>query len=66
MNAQLAAKHTGIVKETGTTPRAIAKEPITGRNVLVVATLLVISVKKIIKVAIAKINIIGSTSFKTV
>ena len=27
INAQLAAKQTGIVKETGTTPIAIAKAP---------------------------------------
>jgi hypothetical protein len=54
MNAQLAARHTGIVRETGITPIAIANAPITGRKVLVVATLLVISVKNIIRVAIAK------------
>ena len=65
INAQLAAKQTGIVKETGTTPIAIAKAPITGRKVLVVATLLVISVKNIIKVATAKIKIIGSTLWRT-
>ena len=38
----------------------------TGRKVLVVATLLVISVKKIIKVATANIKIIGSTFCRTV
>ena len=59
INAQLAAKQTGIKRETGITPIARAKALMTGRNVLVVATLLVISVKKIIIVAIAKIRIIG-------
>ena len=66
IKAQLAAKQTGMVKETGTTPIAIANAPMTGRKVLVVATLLVISVKKIIKVATASIKIIGSTFCRTV
>jgi len=56
INAQLAARQTGIVNETGIAPIAIAKAPMTGRKVLVVATLLVISVKKIISVATAKIK----------
>ena len=55
-----------MVKETGITPMAIASAPITGRKVLVVATLLVISVKKIIMVATAKIRIIGWTNLRTV
>ena len=65
MNAQLAAKHTGTVKETGRTPMAIARAPNTGKNVVVVVTLLVISVKKIIKVATANIKSIGGTVLRT-
>ena len=61
INAQLAAKTTGIVKATGAIPRATATAPTTGKNVDVVATLDVISVKKIIKVATASIRIIGGT-----
>ena len=61
IKAQLAAKHTGTVNETGNIPIAIAKAPNTGRKVVVVVTLLVISVRKIIKVATAKINKIGGT-----
>ena len=61
MNAQLAAKHTGTVSDTGRTPIAIANAPKTGRKVVVVVTLLVISVKNIIKVATASINNIGGT-----
>ena len=48
MNAQLAARTTGIVRATGAIPRATATAPTTGRNVDVVATLEVISVKNII------------------
>ena len=59
MNAQLAAKQTGTVSETGNTPIAIASAPKTGKKVVVVVTLLVISVKKIIKVATARIKSIG-------
>ena len=65
MNAQLAAKHTGTVKETGRTPMAIASAPNTGKKVVVVVTLLVISVKKIIKVATANIKSIGGTVLRT-
>ena len=61
INAQLAAKHTGTVSETGKTPIAIARAPKTGKKVVVVVTLLVISVKKIIKVATARINRMGGT-----
>ena len=61
MNAQLAAKQTGTVSETGNTPIAIASAPKTGKKVVVVVTLLVISVKKIIKVATARIKSIGGT-----
>ena len=66
INAQLAAKQTGIANDTGSTPIAIASPPNTGRNVVVVVTLLVISVKKIIKVAIAKIKNIGGIVLKTI
>ena len=66
IKAQLAAKTTGIVSATGATPRATATAPTTGRNVEVVATLEVSSVKKMIKVATAKINIIGGTLPKIV
>ncbi len=66
INAQLAAKHTGIVSDTGNTPIAIATPPKTGRNVVVVVTLLVISVRKIIKVATARINKIGGIELKTI
>tara|TARA_B100000035_G_C20854367_1_gene488897 strand:- start:12 stop:356 length:345 start_codon:yes stop_codon:yes gene_type:complete len=65
INAQLAAKHTGTVRETGRTPIAIAKAPNTGKKVVVVVTLLVISVKKIIKVATANIKSIGGTVLRT-
>ena len=61
INAQLAAKQTGTVNETGNTPMAIASAPKTGKKVVVVVTLLVISVKKIIKVATARIKSIGGT-----
>ena len=49
----------------GKTPIAIARAPKTGKKVVVVVTLLVISVKKIIKVATAKISNIGGTELKT-
>ena len=65
INAQLAAKHTGIVSDTGNTPIATATPPKTGRNVVVVVTLLVISVKKIINVATANIKSIGGTVLRT-
>ena len=61
MNAQLAAKHTGTVSETGKMPIPIATAPKTGRKVEVVATLLVTSVKKIINAATQRIKIIGGT-----
>ena len=61
MNAQLAANTTGIVKATGATPIATATAPTTGKNVDVVATLDVISVKNIIKVATASIRTMGGT-----
>src|SRR6056300_165281 len=64
IKAQLAAKQTGIANETGKTPIAIP--PKTGRNVVVVVTLLVISVKNIIKVAIAKIKNIGGIVLNTI
>ena len=46
MKAQLAARTTGMVRETGSTPIDTATAPTTGKNVLVVATLDVISVRK--------------------
>ena len=61
INAQLAANTTGIVKATGATPIATATAPTTGKNVEVVATLDVISVKNIIKVATASIRTMGGT-----
>jgi len=61
INAQLAANTTGIVKATGAIPRATATAPTTGKNVEVVATLDVISVKNIIKVATASIRTMGGT-----
>ena len=61
INAQLAAKTTGIVKATGAIPSATATAPTTGKNVEVVATLEVISVKNIIKVATASISTMGGT-----
>ena len=66
MNAQLAARTTGIVRATGAISSATATAPTTGKNVEVVATLEVISVRKIIKVATANINTIGGTFSKTV
>ena len=66
MNAQLAANTTGIVKATGATPIATATAPTTGKNVDVVATLDVISVKNIIKVATANIRTMGGTFPKIV
>ena len=44
MKAQLAARHTGTVSDTGSTPMPTATEPKTGKNVEVVATLEVTSV----------------------
>ena len=61
IKAQLAARHTGTVKDTGNIPRPIATAPNTGKNVDVVATLLVISVRNIIKAATRNISIIGGT-----
>jgi hypothetical protein len=66
INAQLAAKTTGMVSATGAIPRATATAPTTGKKVEVVATLDVISVKKMINVGTAKINIMGGTLPKTV
>ena len=54
INAQLAAKHTGTVSETGKTPIAIANAPNTGKKVVVVVTLLVISVRKLSKLLLPK------------
>ena len=65
IKAQLAARQTGTVKETGRIPIAIARAPNTGKKVVVVVTLLVISVKKIIRDATAKINKIGGTELNT-
>ena len=65
INAQLAAKHTGTVSETGSTPIPTATAPKTGKNVEVVATLDVTSVRKIINPATAKIIKIGGTVLKT-
>jgi len=65
IKAQLAAKQTGTVSDTGRTPIPTATAPKTGRNVDVVATLLVISVKKIINAATAKIKNIGGTLLNT-
>ena len=61
INAQLAANTTGIVKATGAIPSATATAPTTGKNVEVVATFDVISVKNIIKVATASTSTIGGT-----
>ena len=61
INAQLAARQTGMVKETGKTPIATAIPPKTGKNVAVVVTFEVISVRKIIKVATANIRIKSGT-----
>ena len=61
MNAQLAAKQTGIVNDTGKTPIATAIAPKTGRNVAVVVTFEVISVRKMIRVATANIKIKSGT-----
>ena len=65
MKAQLAARQTGTVRDTGSTPIPIATAPNTGKNVEVVATLEVTSVKKIIKVATASIKKIGGTVLNT-
>ena len=65
MKAQLAAKHTGTVSDTGRTPIPTATAPKTGKNVEVVATLEVTSVRKIIKAATAKIKKIGGTVLRT-
>ena len=65
MNAQLAANTTGIVSDIGNTPMEMATAPTTGKKVLVVATLEVISVKNIIKVATHSIRIIGGTDLRT-
>ena len=56
MKAQLAARQTGTVSDTGSTPIPTATAPKTGKNVEVVATLEVTSVKKMIKAATAKIK----------
>lgn len=61
INAQLAANTTGIVSDIGKTPMEMATAPTTGKKVLVVATLEVISVKNIIKEATHSIRIIGGT-----
>ena len=65
IKAQLAAKHTGTVSDTGKTPIPIATAPNTGKNVEVVATLEVTSIKKIIKAATASIKKIGGTLLNT-
>ena len=60
IKAQLAAKVTGAANIIGLMPISIAIAPITGRNVAVVATLLVSSVKKIIITAIIiTIRVVG-------
>ena len=59
IKAQLAAKHTGTVNETGNTPIPTATAPKTGKKVEVVATLDVTSVKNIINAATANIKNIG-------
>ena len=51
IKAQLAARQTGTVKETGNIPKPTATAPKTSKKVEVVATLLVISVKNIINAA---------------
>ena len=61
INAQLAAKQTGMVKDTGKIPIATAMPPKTGKNVVVVVTFEVISVKKIIRVVTANIRIKSGT-----
>ena len=66
MKAQLAAKTTGIVKAIGAMPNATATAPTTGKNVEVVATFEVISVKNIIIAATASIRTIGGTFSKIV
>ena len=66
MNAQLAAKTTGIVNCTGNIPKPIATAPTTGKKVLAVATFDVISVKNIIIVATHNISTIGGTVSRTV
>ena len=66
IKAQLAARTTGMVRETGSTPIDIATAPTTGKNVLVVATLDVISVRNIINVATQSTNTIGGTDCSTV
>jgi hypothetical protein len=53
MKAQLAANVTGAAKIIGFIPISIAIAPMTGRNVAVVAILLVNSVKKIIIIAMS-------------
>ena len=53
MNAQLAASVTGTVSMIGSNPASSAIAPTTGRNVLVVAVLLVSSVRKMIVAAVA-------------
>ena len=65
IKAQLAARQTGTVRETGRTPMPTATAPNTGRKVEVVATLLVTSVKKIINAATANIKNIGGTALNT-
>ena len=65
IKAQLAAKQTGTVSDTGSTPIPIATAPKTGKKVEVVATFEVTSVKKIIKAATANIRKIGGTVLKT-
>lgn len=65
IKAQLAARQTGTVKDTGRTPMPTATAPNTGRKVEVVATLLVTSVKKIINAATANIRNIGGTVLST-
>ena len=56
IKAQLAAKHTGKVRAIGAIPIPTATDANTGRKVAVVATLLVISVKKMIIAATASIK----------
>ena len=62
IKAQLAAKTTGIVKTSGAIPIATATAPKTGKKVEVVATLLVTSVRKMIKAATAITRVIRGTA----
>jgi len=66
MNAQLAASTTGIANVTGKIPIATATAPTTGRNVDVVATFEVTSVRNMMSVATHKVRMNGCTVLKIV